>query len=266
LIDASLFFCLKSENNMTANSSDRLMAPLAKATLPRQIKAALPQLAMIKPESQSIRYDASIWKRHLGNDPDLVALAGRFPTQLSRADLATLATEAYSDAGLQRRLFLATMIWGYGTVGYGSWRTARMLGDARLPVVLGRAFAAVAKGDLLTSYDCMTIQRCGPAFITKFLYALGLGVAAQRMIAETPLLPLVLDSRVTKSLGLLDKDGDIVLSDYVILGRSGSVSYSGRGWLRYVRTMDSWAREIGCRADALEMLLFDPDFPALTSD
>lgn len=234
------------------------MAPLEKAALPRRLKAVASHLISIEPKSQLVWYYAETWKRHLADDPDLEALAERFPRQLSRADLAKLASEAYPDVRLRRRSFLATMIWGYGTVGRGPWRTARMLEDTGLRAALDRAFAAVAGGDLLTAYDSMTIQWCGPAFLTKFLYALGLGVAAQRTTRETILLPLVLDSRVAQSLQFLHQDGDIVLSEYVTLGPRDSVLRFGRGWLRYVRMMDSWAREIGCRPDAIEITLFDP--------
>jgi hypothetical protein len=217
--------------------------------VPQRLIAVTSDIKDIKPEIQSISYKAQTWKHHLENDIDLLALVERFPQEISRADLAKLSREAYQNVHLQRRCFIATMIWGYGVRGYGPWRTSRMLECPELSDIINHVFQSVKDNDLLTAYEIMRIQWCGPAFLTKFLYVVGLGVDTT---IKPHLQPLVLDSLVRISLWTLYEDGDISLSDITEFERSG------QGWLRYVTLMNTWAKMLGCSPDALEMLLFKP--------
>lgn len=96
--------------------------------------------------------------------------------------------------------FIAAMVWGYGTSGYGPYRTARVLSTdpramehlieiasiAQDPEQGGRAaFAKIseqrAKGERYLKY-------LGPAFGTKFLYFL---TAASDKVETTPVLDAV---------------------------------------------------------------------------
>lgn len=205
----------------------------------------------MEPDRQRVPYRAATWRRHLGdNDPDLAALTAEHPGRLTRGDLRELSRLAHGDSALRRRLFLATMIWGYGTVGRGPWRVARMLADPRLDAALDQAFTAVGAGDLLSAYQNFIVAWCGPAFLTKFLYAVGLGCGADP-------LPLVLDARVARSLQVLAGDGSLRFADFVTLGAGDTVAWNPAGWVRFVEAANQWASVLGCHPDAIEMLMFE---------
>lgn len=228
------------------------------AAVPPRLQAAAGELGEMNPDRQRVRYYAASWMRHLGNDdPDLVALAAAHPGSLTRGDLRELSIKAHDDFALCRRLFLATMLWGYGTGGRGPWRTAKMLADPRLDGVLERTMIAVKTGDLFRAYDDFRVAWCGPAFLTKFLYAVALGCSADP-------LALVLDARVARSLQVLESDGSLKLNEFVTLGPGRTVAWSPAGWVRFVEVAHLWAVALDCRSDAVEMLLFDPP-PAFTA-
>lgn len=196
---------------------------------------------MANPDVQPIRYYRETWEKHFDADADFADVAGRYPQTVSRGNLQELSREAHEDSAQARKLFLAAMLWGYGTSGYGAWRTRKMTAsleqDAEL---LADTFANIRLGGLLAAHQDFGFQRklerCGEAFFTKFFYAIALGTEIRPMA-------LVLDSRVRYSLNEL--------------ARIGELKYSG-DYLEYIQLMDGWARELNCRADAIEMSLFQP--------
>lgn len=216
--------------------------------LPPRLAACRETLVALDPDAQTIGYNPAAWRRKLGaDDPDLEALAARFPKAIRRSDLRTLSAEAHVDTSLARRLFLASMVWGYGTVGYGPHRTLKNLNDPGCVDAVTGALTAIGAGDLRRAYGSYRVFGCGQAFWTKYLYAAGLGCDANPM-------PLVLDSLVATALRTLGGDGALEPSDYLTptLGRFTD------GWVRFVTDADAWAKALGCRADAIEMLLFSP--------
>ena len=108
--------------------------------------------------------------------------------------------------------------------------------------VLETAAQRIWEGQIHDAYTDFSLPRCGPSFFTKVLYAFGLG-------ADRRPLPLILDERVENSLGRLARDGEFNAADF---------SASPAGYMRYVKNVNQWATEIGCRPDAVEFLLFDP--------
>lgn len=217
--------------------------------VPRRLAAFEAAITAIDPDAQTICYEADAWARFFLRDRDLSDLLTRFPGTLSRGDLRILSTEAAADDGQIRRLFLAAMIWGFGSVGYGPYRTSQMLAIPAARQLLKTTAEHLAGGRLLEAYTTLRLPCCGPAFITKFFYAVGLG----RTITPQP---LILDSRVAASLQRIIDDEELPLSYYT--KGAGTVVWYAQGYLRYVEALHAWSMELSCRADAIELFLFNP--------
>jgi len=86
-------------------------------------------LKTVNPCDQRIRYDNDIWSKTFINDPDFHELIEKYPNSITRGDLKQLSMETQNDDKGDRKLFLATMIWGFGRNGYGPYRTYKMLTD-----------------------------------------------------------------------------------------------------------------------------------------
>jgi hypothetical protein len=73
-------------------------------------------------------------------------------------------------------VFIASMMWGNGTTGYGRYRTSIALeisrGGRNPTKTLEEVASLASNGDLAKAYRLMTnsLWRIGPAFGTKFLY------------------------------------------------------------------------------------------------
>lgn len=220
-------------------------------TLPealRKARATLPD-----PDRHRVSYRVDAWRRLFAVDADLEALAARYPNALTRADVAGLAQSALHGAAPIRRAFLASMIWGYGTVGYGAFRTARMLRTPRALDQLARAAKATTAGQLGEAVEHFGLHGCGLAFVSKFVYFVGLA-SHQRP------LPVILDARVEATLTALDVDLTQLARAQGRHARS-PWSLSTRRYLTYVGLVDAWARQLGCRPDQIEMLLFNGPQP-----
>jgi hypothetical protein len=190
---------------------------------------------------QPIRYYASRWIASFPDDADVIQLIGRFPDTMSRTNLQTLSREACTDKSKFRQLFLATMMWGYGDLGYGPSRTLKALDDPDFDKKLESVFQRVWAGEEDQQLGNFPIKNCKMSFGSKILYAIGLGTARKPML-------LVLDDNVQKSLRQLYEDSDA--------SESGAAAWKTSGYDWYLRIMDRWAGELNCRADALEMFLF----------
>ena len=172
------------------------------------------------------------------------------PESISRKDIAEFVKNAIAGQGSNRKVFIATMIWGYGTVGYGAWRTSKMLAAERSQEMIEKSFNLVLDGKYIEAYEIFSLPRCGHTFLTKYLYFVGLGVNAKPM-------PLILDSVVANSLELLGLDS----SRYAIVARNKvgqitAVSKWSTGYFRYVEMVNNWASELDCRPDAIEKWMF----------
>jgi len=219
-----------------------------KADIPARLLAETSDLLI--PDHHRVSFYASTWLTRFANDKDLNELFQKYPQQISRADIAELASQVLAGSENARKVFLATMMWGYGTVGYGAYRTSMMLGDPGSQKIIEESFRLVAAGKYLDAYKMFVLPRCGAAFFTKYFYFVGLGTKVSP-------LPLILDSVVANSLVQLGID--ITLFAKVIKnpeGRITSIARYADGYFEYVETMNLWAKEIGCRPDSIEKWLF----------
>ena len=168
------------------------------------------------------------------------------PDRLGRAVVRSFCTEAATSPEAALRAFLATMVWGYGRVGYGPFRVERIL--AATPdagVRLQNAAGELADSGPVHAYTLLgddgvgQLPGLGPAFGTKFLY-----------FCSPPGRPaLILDRLVA---AWLRAHTDLRLNE---------VRWSSPTYARYLATMTGWAGELGLAADELEARI-SPNRPA----
>lgn len=208
----------------------------------------------LKASAQAIDYQPAAWERRLGaDDPDLGFLARNYPTSITRGAVAELAriADAQRDAASARRLFVGAMIWGFGDLNYGPFRTSEMLKAQNLTEVLLSTLDLLRAGEVKTAYEKFQLPWCGSAYFTKFFYFAGLGSKA----AE---LPLILDTVVLSAfeqyLGLEADEFARYSRDKQ--GRIEAVDRDAVKYVHYVKTVNGWARSLGCGADSIELFLF----------
>lgn len=149
--------------------------------------------------------------------------------------------------------FVAAMIWGYGTTGYGPYRTARVLmtdteAVQHLVDVAGYAQGESAGG--VKSFEHIAgqgrnyLKYLGPAFGTKFLYFL---TAASDVAETTP----VMDGVIRRWFAG-EPDISLVTS-----------SWDPRSYRTYLSSLDTWRKEllavrggVELDRDDLEFLIF----------
>lgn len=170
---------------------------------------------------------------------------------IERADLFRIAGEWRHGSRQVTDLFVLTMAWGYGNVGYGRYRTRRMLTTDDVVGRLETALAPLRSPALTTPdqladvyrslgwYGSARIRGLGPAFFTKLLYFAGY------RYGEVGLQPLILDRRVARALPAA---GGPAL---------GSWGWTAKQWLTYLTWADERAVDHGVAPDVIEYWLFD---------
>ncbi len=173
---------------------------------------------------------------------ELQILLQRHPSAIRRLDIVPLAREASETESPSdiRQLFLASMLWGYGTVGYGPWRGAQITQSIeQLDSVLLTALRSIKRGSVGEAFNTLMeahIPFWGQSYFTKYLYFAGLGCGIDHY-------PLILDTRILQSLNKLL--GGRIFS-------AGTVD----DYQKYIMTLHEWAEILDCRADSIEYLLF----------
>jgi len=185
-------------------------------------------------------------------DADLAQIIYKFPSPISRDQVASFWNGNNTNF---RRLFLASMIWGWVLDGRGPSRTKEMLDSPNAIEILQATAESVVVGHITAAYEEIKIRKLGPAFFSKFLYFVGLGAGAAP-------LPVILDTRVATSLETLGAQEGWAFTDFtkVTRNKKHQIAYVkpyAEGYMRYVETLGQWARELGCpRADFVEYFLW----------
>jgi hypothetical protein len=167
------------------------------------------------------------------------------PDLMDREIVREECTHAGADARSAEMAFIIVMAWGYGTeVGYGPWRTHRVLTDN--PDAASRLAAvaqSLAEGSALSAYrrlcaggDC-NLRWLGPAFGTKFLYFCQPTRPGEQRA-------LILDNLVASWL-----------RDTMHLSLN-PVPWSVPIYGKYLEHMHAWADSLGCSPDELEYCIF----------
>jgi hypothetical protein len=167
----------------------------------------------------------------------------QLPASLDRSDVRRAASEADRDPLDAEFAFLVVKAWGEGENGYGPHRARESL---QLSAEPGRRLMAAAQtlGDrgALAAYrrladggDCR-IFKLGPAFGTKYLYFCQ--PHDQRPRA------LIHDKNVADWLSL---HAGVAL---------GADAWSAARYADYLKLMHTWAEDIGCLPDDVELCMF----------
>lgn len=141
-----------------------------------------------------------------------------------------------------RQLFLAAMIWGYGTTGYGASRVAKIIrknANTLNDYLKGQVQAARSRPEESWSSfrNEHRLKWFGPAFASKFAYF----VAFES--SDSELRPLIVDINTSW-----------VMWDLVKLQRTVELKST---YVQYVDMAHRWAEEQGWRADEVEWALFE---------
>jgi hypothetical protein len=149
------------------------------------------------------------------------------------------------------RIFLWSQVWGYGTVGYGAYRTARVMSEPDFIVRVGGVRDALIESGALRAYAALQpggvhhMEGLGQAFATKFLHFAGFGLVP----SGTP-EPLVLDRLVGRALH------DAEPSQF---GRRAGQYWSPKDYARYLDAagwLSSQTELAGYTPAGIELALF----------
>ena len=145
--------------------------------------------------------------------------------------------------------FSLSMIWGYGPVGYGAWRTMRVLeSNEAAPERLAEAARVVDDDEDGTAgfrnIAGRPLRTFGVAFGTKYLYFLSLASASKRGWTDGTSVAPVLDDVVRR--WVLAHTGTQLRID-----RWHIASYE-----TYLKLLDGWGVELQLRRDEVEELIF----------
>jgi hypothetical protein len=167
------------------------------------------------------------------------------PDALDREAVWRACRDAGTDPAAATTAFITVMIWGYGIVGFGPYRTRRALATPDASNRLMDAARTLAQDGPLAAYsrlapggDCK-LDGLGPAFATKVLYF------CQPRPTETT--ALILDDLVAFWL------------DCKVTFRLDPIPWSARTYGRYLNQMHAWAQALDCVPDDLERCMFQAE-------
>jgi hypothetical protein len=195
---------------------------------------------------QGIRWIPSNWKvENLAPFHELIDEIAKSNDQEPTATRGSRLIRRRHVIGFRRdavALFMASMIWGYGTIGYGPERVGRIVQASGLELAARLdGIVSAAKEGPWQAWDALTrtskLRGLGPAFATKLAYFSAVDEPAQ------PTRPLIADANTSWAMW-----------DLVKLPRSVERRAS---YLSYVELAHSWAAERGWRADDVERALFE---------
>jgi Putative 8-oxoguanine DNA glycosylase OGG-like protein len=180
-------------------------------------------------------------ERWLASYPESADAFALLPDYLDRATVRAACRSAPESPEAARSAFVVAMAWGYGAVGYGPWRTARLL---KANVDAGERLAGVAEQlaetGSLSAYGLLAggsrLWGLGPAFGTKYLYFCPQSAAGSRA--------LIFDRLVAKWL-----------REHVHI-RLNAASWSLGTYHRYLQLIASWAGALGAAEDEVEQCIF----------
>ncbi len=129
--------------------------------IPQELLRQKSKIMKSNPNSQTISYNINTWRKRLGSNPYFGVISNNFPGEISRSDLFQLAAQAKQSNDLNdiMILFISTMIWGYGTTGYGAWRTSEMLSSPNAEDIIKQTFELIISNNIIDSYNIQRLKR-----------------------------------------------------------------------------------------------------------
>lgn len=231
-------------------------------SLPKYLKQHKAGILAVFSKPEPANFDLNAWKGYFNADQvlcnDLDIIFKKCRNSIKRNDVVQLAKSAASLTWTDIRLFfLAIMIWGYGDWQLGKIYTRNILADKTTKNIMGSAIKSVSLMQIENAYQNFRLPYFRSAYFTKFLYFIGSALNSKP-------LPLILDSNVAKCLDHIDSLGNMQLLNTFAYynrdkktGRVASVNGYLNGYMSYIYSLDSWANQLGCAADAIECFLYD---------
>jgi hypothetical protein len=162
------------------------------------------------------------------------------PASLDRDTVRRYCTGAATSPEAARRDFVTVMAWGYGSVGYGPWRTRRVLNTPHSSDRLFRALTALHRAGPIAAYrqlgTASRLRGLGPAFGTKYLFFCQAVGGPQRA--------LILDRLVCDWLAART---DVALNP---------VPWSTPTYRRYLDMVHLWATQLDVAPEFVEQSIF----------
>lgn len=159
---------------------------------------------------------------------------------IGREDVRLRCRDATRDPVSARQAFIVTMAWGFGTQGYGRYRTARILREPDTARRLHLVAETLHTDGAMAAYRLMAnecrVKYLGPAFGTKFLYGCDPGRHRPRA--------LILDRLVADWW-----------ETHLTIGPS-AWTWDVDAYGRYLDLMEGWASRLACLPDDIETLMF----------
>lgn len=190
------------------------------------------------PPQRGISWSSTHWRRWL---PEYCHLYDSLPERLNRASVQCYVDEHAGDEPAEA--FVATMIWAFGNVGYGPYRTRRILDSG--PDVPTRLTSAVRAASAEAAYAALARQSrvswLGPAFGTKWIHFASGG--------EAP----ILDRLVARWL----ERHQVV--------RLNPVPWSIPTYGQYLTLLQGWSDSVELHPVILERLMFEDQAKAFGS-
>lgn len=208
----------------------------------------------------AISWPRHSWEKHFNEIIDGVDLANvlsKIPDDsIDRQKATDLAKDVQSPEDAVTA-FVAAMVWGYGPVGYGAWRTKRIFSENKDAVeqLLETAKIAQSEGGLAAFRHIASkrgeaggyLKYLGPAFGTKYIYFLTKASGKD----TSP----VLDSIVQRWFAKHDPETPLNV-----------VWWEPASYERYLDRLEEWAEDLGVDTnrplalDDVEHLIFTPEF------
>ncbi|RSM52527.1 hypothetical protein DMH03_40155 [Amycolatopsis sp. WAC 01376] len=189
-----------------------------------------------EPPQRASRWSRGSWLKQFPNHHSFL---NSLPESVDRAEATRHAARAATAEGAEPA-FLVAMIWGYGPVGYGPWRTARVLTENPHAVDRLAEAARVARDHggpaAFRSLADDPLRYLGVAFGTKYLRF----VTAALSSDTAPILDAVVRRWFATHAGL----------------RLNIDEWRPAVYERYVALLTSWATELGLTADTVEQVIF----------
>ncbi|RLK25395.1 hypothetical protein DER29_3397 [Micromonospora sp. M71_S20] len=183
-------------------------------------------------------WNRSAW---LASLPEHQGLLEELPDRLDRNHVTERGRRAGEAHGEAVRAFVIAMVWGYGPVGYGAFRTARVLREnEEAPRILREVALRTRRDGGAEAFKWLRQHRLrylGVSFATKYLFFCSGAEASPA---------LVLDRRVQRWLW---RHADLHVS----------LNWNVDHYRRYLCLVTKWAGDLDLRPDEVEYLMFSDD-------
>jgi hypothetical protein len=189
-----------------------------------------------RPEQPASKWSLRSWQAFLPQHAQYIA---SLPNPINRAAVQAEVARASDSPDTAVRAFVATMVWGYGRVGYGAYRTAKVLADnpSASEVLMDVAAEARRHGGP-AAFERMAKSRLtglGVAFATKYLFFCSLGYD----VPPAPILDRLVRNWLASSTGWRI-----------------NLDWRVRDYRAYVQTVVAWGAELGIDPAHVEYLMF----------